>query len=142
MPLSLLRRLRAALEPAPLSRRDVLRAGGAAVGGTFLHAQLTAAPDARERRVLVIGAGLAGLACADEVTAAAPCPAGPRGPRRPPPTPPGSTPRPPGWTGNRSARGSTGSRCRGSARPAWRCSSPPSTASCRAGRACSGCPPS
>jgi monoamine oxidase len=49
------------------SRREVLAAALAASGGLFLRDRLTAAPPAKKSRVVVIGAGLAGLACADEL---------------------------------------------------------------------------
>lgn len=72
MPFSYYRRLRAVADPEFLSRRDVLKAAGAAVGGMFLHERLEAAPrrEASGKRVLVIGAGFAGLACADELACA------------------------------------------------------------------------
>lgn len=49
------------------SRREVLAAALAASGGLFLHDHLAAAPPAKKSRVVVIGAGFAGLACADEL---------------------------------------------------------------------------
>ena len=75
MSLSFFRRLRAFAEPEALSRREVLRATGAAVGGLFVHERLAVAAAGRrgphqKKRVLVIGAGFAGLACADELAAA------------------------------------------------------------------------
>lgn len=74
MSFSFFRRLRAYVDATPVSRRDVLVAAGVAAGGIFLHEQLVAAPIGRNRasakRVLVIGAGFAGLACADELCCA------------------------------------------------------------------------
>ena len=71
MTVSLFRSLRALADPASASRRDVLKAVGVAVSGLFLHEHLPAAhtpPSRRDaKRVLVIGAGFAGLACADEL---------------------------------------------------------------------------
>src|SRR5437868_5585017 len=51
------------------SRRDALAAAlAAAAGGLFLRDALAAAPPARRGpRVIVLGAGFAGLACADEL---------------------------------------------------------------------------
>jgi monoamine oxidase len=75
MSLSFFRRLRACVEPEVVSRREVLRATGAAVGGLFVHERLAVAAAGprgpnQTKRVLVIGAGFAGLACADELAAA------------------------------------------------------------------------
>jgi monoamine oxidase len=51
-----------------LTRRDALRAGAAASAGLLLREHLGAAPPAKKpRRVVVIGAGFAALACADEL---------------------------------------------------------------------------
>lgn len=49
------------------SRRDVLNAALAASSGVLIHDQLSAAQDAKGPRIVVIGAGLSGLACADEL---------------------------------------------------------------------------
>jgi monoamine oxidase len=71
MTLSFYRSLRSLVHPGALSRRDAMKAVGATLGGLFLHESTLAAPErpARDsaRRVLVIGAGFAGLACADEL---------------------------------------------------------------------------
>jgi len=49
------------------SRREVLAAALAASRGLFLRDSLAAGPPAKKSRVVVIGAGFAGLACADEL---------------------------------------------------------------------------
>jgi monoamine oxidase len=71
MTVSIFRSLRALVEPHEVSRRGVLKSAAVLAGGLFLHEYLTAAaaPEEREngKRVLVIGAGFAGLACADEL---------------------------------------------------------------------------
>lgn len=71
MSLSFFRQLRAIADPNGVSRRDVLFSTGAALGGLLLQNRLAAAPEPSEepkgKRVLVIGAGFAGLACADEL---------------------------------------------------------------------------
>ncbi len=53
-------------KPKP-SRREVLTAALAASSGVLLHDQLCAAPEAKGPRVVIIGAGLSGLASADEL---------------------------------------------------------------------------
>lgn len=57
-------------KPNLISRRDALKAALLASGGLFLREQACAAAPATGRRVVVIGAGFAGLACADELTRA------------------------------------------------------------------------
>jgi monoamine oxidase len=70
MSLSFLHQLRAlAGYPDVPSRREVLAAALVASGGLFLPECMAAAPPAKRKgsRVIVLGAGLAGLACADEL---------------------------------------------------------------------------
>ena len=70
MSLSFYRRLRALVGGEMLSRRDVLASATAVVAGTLIRERLAAQPEparAPGKRVLVIGAGFAGLACADEL---------------------------------------------------------------------------
>jgi monoamine oxidase len=65
----LFRRLRQRdTEASRPSRRQVLAAALAAAGGLFLRDSLAAPAPAKKSRVVVIGAGLAGLACADELS--------------------------------------------------------------------------
>ncbi|MFO0881568.1 MAG: NAD(P)/FAD-dependent oxidoreductase [Gemmataceae bacterium] len=52
--------------PGP-TRREILAAALTASGGVFLRDCCAAAPAKKKSRVVVIGAGLAGLACADEL---------------------------------------------------------------------------
>src|SRR5215204_6155267 len=59
---------RVATGKAKPSRRDILAAALAASSGLLLSDQLAAAQQANGPRVVVIGAGLAGLACADELS--------------------------------------------------------------------------
>ena len=57
--------------PDAPNRRQALQAALAAAGGLLIASQAEAAPPARDLpRVIVIGAGFAGLACADELAAA------------------------------------------------------------------------
>lgn len=70
MSLSFFRGLRATAGAGEPSRRDMLTSATALVAATLIRDRLAAAPDpapARGKRVLVIGAGFAGLACADEL---------------------------------------------------------------------------
>src|SRR5579871_4482591 len=52
----------------PISRREVLQQAVAATAGLLLStAQSSAQPKPAERRVIIVGAGLAGLTCASEL---------------------------------------------------------------------------
>src|SRR5579862_4855768 len=66
---SLLHQLKRLATGKPLpSRREVLAAALAESSGVLLCDQLCAAQEAKGPRVVVIGAGLSGLACADELS--------------------------------------------------------------------------
>ncbi len=70
MSLSFFRQLRALAETGELSRRGMLTSTAAAIASTLIRERLAASSEpaqARGKRVLVIGAGFAGLACADEL---------------------------------------------------------------------------
>lgn len=66
---SQLRQLQARFE-RPLSRRAALQAALASAGGLMSLDVARAAPSGKMPRVVVVGAGFAGLACADELAAA------------------------------------------------------------------------
>src|SRR5690349_20530839 len=73
MPASLFARLRRLFaQPGELTRRGLLRAALAASAGHLLSESIAhaAAPPARGKRVLVVGAGLGGLACGHELAGA------------------------------------------------------------------------
>lgn len=69
MSLSIYRGLRAMAGAGELSRREVLTSATTFLAGTLISDRLGAAPEPPKpgKRVLVIGAGYAGLACADEL---------------------------------------------------------------------------
>ncbi|MCA9171370.1 MAG: FAD-dependent oxidoreductase [Planctomycetales bacterium] len=64
---SLIRQLRRLSERPTCSRREVLAAALAGSSGLLLQQQLYSATNQGKRKVIVVGAGLAGLACADEL---------------------------------------------------------------------------
>src|SRR5688572_24658103 len=73
MSFALLRQLQAAFEPqfARVSRRQAISAAIAGAGGLMsFERSAGAAPAKSLPRVVVVGAGFAGLACADELAAA------------------------------------------------------------------------